>query len=195
MGSAANLGVEPDDRWLCCLPLNHVGGLSILIRSAIYGTAAMIHDGFDVDRVAAALGAGEITIALARPDAARAAARRRGRRSTGPGCSWSAAGRSRPTSSSEALGRGATVVQTYGLTEACSQVCTLGAGGGPGPTPAPRAGRCPAIEVRIESDEILVRGPTVAPGVASPTTAGSTPATSAGSTTTASSGSRAGATT
>ena len=37
-------GSTADDRWLCCLPLNHVGGLSILIRSAIYGTAAVIED-------------------------------------------------------------------------------------------------------------------------------------------------------
>ena len=30
IASAWNLGVEPDDRWLCCLPLFHVGGLAIL---------------------------------------------------------------------------------------------------------------------------------------------------------------------
>ena len=64
----------------------------------------------------------------------------------------------------EALGRGATVVQTYGLTEACSQVCTLG------PEEArERAGSAgrplDGTEVRIEDDEILVRGPTVAPGL------------------------------
>ena len=40
VGSAFNLGVEPTDRWLCCLPLFHVGGLSIVMRSVIYGTAA-----------------------------------------------------------------------------------------------------------------------------------------------------------
>ena len=32
VGSAFNLGVEPTDRWLCCLPLFHVGGLSIVMR-------------------------------------------------------------------------------------------------------------------------------------------------------------------
>ena len=55
------------------------------------------------------------------------------------------------------------VVQTYGLTEACSQVCTLA------PAEArERAGSAgrplPGIEVAIEGEEILVRGPTVAPG-------------------------------
>ena len=32
VGSAFNLGVEPTDRWLCCLPLFHVSGLSIVMR-------------------------------------------------------------------------------------------------------------------------------------------------------------------
>ena len=65
----------------------------------------------------------------------------------------------------EALGLGATVVQTYGLTEACSQVTTLS------PSEAERkrgsAGR-PLLttHVRIDDGEILVQGPTVAPGAA-----------------------------
>jgi O-succinylbenzoic acid--CoA ligase len=65
----------------------------------------------------------------------------------------------------EALDRGATVVQTYGLTEAASQVTTLA------PADAARklgsAGR-PLLttHLRIQEGEILVQGPTVAPGVA-----------------------------
>lgn len=39
LGSAFRLGISPDDRWLCVLPLYHVGGLSIMLRSLIYGTA------------------------------------------------------------------------------------------------------------------------------------------------------------
>ena len=37
--SALRLGALPRDRWLCVLPLYHVGGLSILLRALIYGTA------------------------------------------------------------------------------------------------------------------------------------------------------------
>ena len=46
LGTAAMLGVHADDRWLCPLPLNHVGGLMVLLRSAIYATTAVIgtHD-------------------------------------------------------------------------------------------------------------------------------------------------------
>src|SRR5213079_3214812 len=62
LASAWNLGVDPDDRWLCVLPLFHVGGLAILLRSAIYGTAAVVHEKFDADAVAAALQGGHVTL-------------------------------------------------------------------------------------------------------------------------------------
>ena len=79
VGSAFNLGVEPTDRWLCCLPLFHVGGLSIVMRSVIYGTTAVVHDGFDVDRIAALARGRRGDPDLGRADAARAAAGGRGR--------------------------------------------------------------------------------------------------------------------
>ena len=161
LGSAAKLGSEPDDRWLCCLPLNHVGGLSILTRSAIYGTGVEIHDGFDVDRVAAAIGGGEATVVSLVPtqlvrllDAGAAVER--------PRLLLVGGGPLATDVLAEALERGATVVQTYGLTEACSQVCTL--------TPVeavPRAGSSGrpliGVAVRSEDGEIQVRGPIVAP--------------------------------
>ena len=62
VGSAFNLGVEPTDRWLCCLPLFHVGGLSIVMRSVIYGTTAVVHPGFDVDRIASSLEGDGVTL-------------------------------------------------------------------------------------------------------------------------------------
>jgi len=162
IASALNLGVERDDRWLCCLPLNHVGGLSILIRSSIYGTAAVIHDGFDCDRVAAALERGEVSVVslvstqLVRLLDAGAAV-------GVPRLLLLGGGPVPGDVLTEALGRGATVVQTYGLTEACSQVCTLAPD--EAVTHAGSAGRpLEGIEVVVERDEILVRGPVVAPG-------------------------------
>ena len=44
VGSAFNLGIDPGDRWLCCLPLYHVAGLEIVMRSVIYGTGTVVHD-------------------------------------------------------------------------------------------------------------------------------------------------------
>ena len=95
IASADALGVEPGDRWLCPLPLHHVGGLNVLVRSAINATAVVLHGRFDAERVRATLEAGEVDARVAGADDARAAARRRGcaaRR----GCarSRSAAGRS-----------------------------------------------------------------------------------------------------
>ncbi|MCQ5273451.1 AMP-binding protein, partial [Schaalia odontolytica] len=36
-GSALNLGVREDDTWLCAVPLFHISGFSILMRSVFYG--------------------------------------------------------------------------------------------------------------------------------------------------------------
>ena len=47
MGSALNLGLHADDRWLACLPLFHVGGLAILLRGVIYGNTVIVHETFD----------------------------------------------------------------------------------------------------------------------------------------------------
>ena len=46
LGTAALLGVHADDRWLVPIPLHHVGGLMVLLRSVIYATTAVVgqHD-------------------------------------------------------------------------------------------------------------------------------------------------------
>jgi o-succinylbenzoate---CoA ligase len=162
MGGAFNIGVDPADRWLCCVPLSHIAGLSIVVRSAIYGTTAVVHDGFDVDCVARALREEPISVVslvttmlkrLLDADADL----------SGPRAILVGGGPVPATMLGEAIERGATVVQTYGLTETCSQVTTLA------PEDALRklgsAGR-PLLSshVRIRDGEILIQGPTVAPG-------------------------------
>ena len=164
VGSGFNIGVDPEDRWLCCVPLSHVAGLGIVMRSVIYGTAAVIHDGFDVDRVGEALEGDRITIASLVPtmltrllDA--------GADLSAPRAILVGGGPVPEEPLEEAIAKGATVVQTYGLTETCSQVTTLA------PADAQRklgsAGR-PLLttHLRIQDGEILVQGPTVAPGSA-----------------------------
>lgn len=68
------LGVDPArHRWLACLPLSHVGGLSVVTRALHTGTALDVHDRFEAgatDRAAAA-GATHVSLvatALARID-------------------------------------------------------------------------------------------------------------------------------
>ncbi|MFB6121064.1 MAG: class I adenylate-forming enzyme family protein [Halobacteriaceae archaeon] len=55
VASAVRLGVDPDDRWLCPLSLYHMGGLAVVLRSALYGTTAVIQRGFDAGRARRAL--------------------------------------------------------------------------------------------------------------------------------------------
>ena len=161
LASAWNLGVDPDDRWLCVLPLFHVGGLSILTRSALYGTAAVVHPSFDAERVTAALRAGEVTLASLVPTMLRrlvacglerAPALRAALLGGGPVprdlLEWAAE-------------RDLPVLQTYGMTETCSQIATLTAT--EAVTMQGSAGRpLPGVELEIAPDgEILVRGPMV----------------------------------
>ena len=164
VGSAFNIGVEPGDRWLCCVPLSHIAGLGIVMKAVIYGTGAVVHDGFDVDRVGAALESDGITqVSLVATMLTRLL--EAGADLSGPRAILVGGGPVPEEPLEEALAKGATVVQTYGLTETCSQVTTLA------PADARRklgsAGR-PLLttHLRIREGEILVQGPTVAPGKA-----------------------------
>jgi O-succinylbenzoic acid--CoA ligase len=164
LASAWNLGVAPDDRWLCVLPVFHVGGLAILLRSAIYGTAAIVHERFDEDDALASLASGETTLVslvptmlhrLARAGLAEAPALRAALLGGGPVprdlLRWAAS-------------RGLPVLQTYGMTETASQIATLSAA--EALERHGSAGRpLPGADVRIgDGGEILVRGAMVAPG-------------------------------
>jgi O-succinylbenzoic acid--CoA ligase len=164
VGSGFNIGVAPSDRWLCCVPLSHIAGLGIVMRSVIYGTAAVVHDGFDPDRVGAELESDGITqVSLVATMLTRLL--EAGVDLSGPRAILVGGGPVPEEPLEEALAKGATVVQTYGLTETCSQVTTLA------PADAKRklgsAGR-PLLttHLRIQDGEILVQGPTVAPGSA-----------------------------
>jgi O-succinylbenzoic acid--CoA ligase len=59
--SAFRLGVTPDDRWLCCLPTYHMGGLAPIVRSTLYGTTAVVQREFDATATAAVIGGEGIT--------------------------------------------------------------------------------------------------------------------------------------
>jgi O-succinylbenzoic acid--CoA ligase len=73
--SSARLGVDPDrHRWLACLPVAHIGGLSVVVRSLHTGTPLEVLAAFDAGAVrdAARRGATHVSLvatALARIDA------------------------------------------------------------------------------------------------------------------------------
>lgn len=162
MGSAFNIGIDPADRWLCALPTSHISGLSIVMRSVIYGTAMVLQDEFSTEAVADAIEReGVNVISLVSTMLLRLLDE--GVDLTGPRAILVGGGPVPQSALSEALDKGARVIQTYGLTETCSQVTTLevaearrkvGSVGRPLLT----------SHLRIQGGEILVQGPTVSAG-------------------------------
>jgi O-succinylbenzoic acid--CoA ligase len=163
LGSAVALGLNPEERWLCALPLSHVGGLSILLRSAIYATTALVHERFETDRVLRTLHAGEATLVslvattltrlldagLRQPPALR--------------CALTGGGPVPAALLARAHEAGVPVSLTYGLTESCSQATTTpiaAIGGGPSSAGPPLF--CTRVQI-AEDGEILLSGPAVAP--------------------------------
>lgn len=62
IASALNLGVEPNDNWLVCMPLFHVGGLAIAWRSVVNGTKITLLPKFDEQEVLDAIAIEKVTI-------------------------------------------------------------------------------------------------------------------------------------
>ena len=61
VGSAHRLGVGPNDRWLVCLPMYHMGGLAPLVRSTLYGTTTVIQREFDPESTARVMDEFDVT--------------------------------------------------------------------------------------------------------------------------------------
>ncbi len=169
--SRANLGALPGDRWLAALPVHHVGGLSILLRSVIDGSAVVLHGAFDADRVDRSLREDGITLgSMVTTMLKRLIDRAAGRPYPSSLRAMLVGGGPVPPSLLEqALSLGLPALATYGLTETASQVATWPVSmSSPG-----RAGAGRAIgETRLRiaepngqgHGEILVSGPTVMAG-------------------------------
>lgn len=131
--TSGRLRVDPGrHRWLACLPLSHVGGLSVVTRALITGAGLAVHERFDAEAVSAAAGedvfVSLVPSALQRVDAGL--------------FHTVVLGGSAPPS-----GLPANVVTTYGMTETGSGVVYDG---------VPLDG----VEVAIDPDgQIRVRGP------------------------------------
>ncbi len=179
VGSALNLGHNLDDRWLVCLPLYHIGGLSILMRSVIYGISMMVHKKFDPTTVNHSILTDKITIIsvvavmlqfmLTDLDSHWGGARY----PSTLRCVLLGGGPAPYPLLEACVLRDIPVVQTYGLTESSSQAVTLS------PADALRklgsVGRpLPPVQLRIMHDkrqasagepgQIFLKGPTITPG-------------------------------
>ncbi len=179
LGSAVALGLDSHERWLCALPLSHVGGLSILLRSAIYATSAVVHERFEVGPVKRALETQEVTlVSLVATTLARLLDAGL-RRPASLRCALTGGGPVPPALLDRARAAAVPVGLTYGLTESCSQVTTtpvaeivqagaaataarVAAGTAAGEENAGPPLFCTRVQIAHDG-EILVAGPTVAP--------------------------------
>lgn len=126
--TSARIGTQPDDHWLACLPLSHVGGLSVVFRALHTGTPLTVHPMFDPAEVD---GSGATLVSLV------ATALRRIEPSR---FRIIVLGGSRPPAD-----RPSNAVATYGMTETGSGVVYDG---------LPLDG----VEVRVADGELEVRG-------------------------------------
>ncbi|TAN24815.1 MAG: hypothetical protein EPN30_06320 [Actinomycetota bacterium] len=62
--TSSHIGVTFSDKWLCCLPIAHIGGLSVILRALLIGNPVEIHNGFNADDVKAAAKDGATLVSL-----------------------------------------------------------------------------------------------------------------------------------
>ncbi|MEX2293124.1 MAG: AMP-binding protein [Acidimicrobiales bacterium] len=134
VATSARLEADPStDRWLACLPLAHIGGLSVVTRALVTGTPLTVHPRFDAEAAEAAARDGCTLTSLVPTALARIDPLLFRRILVG--------GQAPPTE------RSPNVIATYGMTETGSGVVYDG---------VPLEG----VDVRIApDDEIHVRGP------------------------------------
>lgn len=170
--NAGNLGASETQCWLGTLPLFHVGGLAMAFRCAVMGAGLVLERQFEAPRVARLLRRSDVTHASLVPTALQRVLDE-GAEPFGPSLEAILIGGGPMGAALLARARNLAlpVLQTYGLTEACSQVTTERRGEADGTT----AGRAlPGLEVQIvDADgqvvapgvvgEIRVKGPTVTP--------------------------------
>jgi o-succinylbenzoate---CoA ligase len=168
--SAANLGWQAEDRWLLCLPLAHIGGLSVLTRCLLARRPVVLPDAATsaeplARRIASAIVAGAPRLLSLVPTQLSALLQLEPQfvlparvRAILTGGAAASAGLLRG-----AAERGWPVITSYGSTEACSQITTQRPGTlqrGEGGAGLP----LPGMEVRLVAGAIQIRGPSLFSG-------------------------------
>ncbi|MYL48975.1 o-succinylbenzoate--CoA ligase [Halobacillus litoralis] len=171
VASALNLGTQEKDKWLNCLPLFHVGGFSILMKSVVYGMPIMLLEKFDARQVHEAImekgitHVSVVTVMLQRLLEVLEDGRY-------PGyfrCMLLGGGPVPEVLLNKTSAKGIPVFQTYGMTETSSQIATLSPEfafsklGSAGKALSPAHLYIDCTESG-EVGEIIVRGPMVSKG-------------------------------
>ncbi|KMJ57713.1 O-succinylbenzoic acid--CoA ligase [Bacillus sp. LL01] len=174
-GSALNLGLHENDCWLLAVPIFHISGYSILMRSVVYGMRVIIHKRFVAEAVHQDVMERNVTIVSVVSAMLNGMLESLGTNNYPPAfrCMLVGGGPVPKSMLEECQKKAIPVFQTYGMTETCSQIVTLS------PDSAifklGSAGK-PLFPCQLkiiqhgkeatpgETGEIVVKGPNVTPG-------------------------------
>ena len=171
--SVLNLGLQADDVWLCAVPLFHISGFSILVRSLLYGNKVHLYEQFDVDAITNNIVNGDVThmsvVAVTLERILHAIEEKKAKASTRFKMMLAGGGPVPVDYLQRASALNLAVAQTYGMTETSSQTATLASEDAM--LKIGSAGK-PLFfnQIRIDEPneqgegEICIRGPHVTPG-------------------------------
>ena len=127
IGSSLNLGLHENDAWLCAVPLFHISGLSILMRSVIYGIPVYLLEQFDEHKANQLLQSGNVTImsVVSVMLGRMIQALKDKRYHKNFRCMLLGGGPAPRPLLETCVEKGIPVFQTYGMTETSSQIVTL----------------------------------------------------------------------
>jgi O-succinylbenzoic acid--CoA ligase len=172
--SAFNMGVDPNDVWLCTMPLFHISGFSIIMRSLIYGIGISLYAKFDVVKITDELIDGTVThmsVVSVMLERILTELEHRNELVSTKFKIMLAGGGPIPIAYLErAQAKGIAILQTYGMTETSSQTSTLAAEdakrkiGSSGKPLLLNEIKIDGATSPHEMGEILIKGPHVTPG-------------------------------
>jgi len=176
VGSALNLGLNMNDKWLLCLPMFHVSGLSILMKNVIYGMPIYLQSKFNASEVNQVIRERGVTM-MSAVSAMVTKLLDDLKEKAYPGhfrCLLLGGGPAPLPMLEKCRDKGIPVFQTYGLSETASQIVTLSPEymfeklGSAGKPLFPAQIRIIDQEghelTAMEEGEIIVKGPNITPG-------------------------------
>ncbi|MCJ7842704.1 o-succinylbenzoate--CoA ligase [Lederbergia sp. NSJ-179] len=127
IGSSLNLGLQEKDAWLCAVPLFHISGLSILMKSVIYGMPAYLMEQFEEEKANSLLQSGQVTIMSVVSAMLNRMLEKLEEQTYHPRfrCMLLGGGPAPLPLLERCVEKGIPIFQTYGMTETASQIVTL----------------------------------------------------------------------
>ncbi|EAF5413406.1 o-succinylbenzoate--CoA ligase [Listeria monocytogenes] len=165
VASVLNLGLTEKDSWLCAVPIFHISGLSIMMRSVIYGIPVYLEEHFDEEKITQLLESGKIsTISVVTSMLERLLKIHGGSYHPNVRTVLLGGGPASKTVLEICKQRDIPLVQSFGMTETASQIVTLPPKDALNKIGSSGKALFPA-EVKIADDgEILLKGPSITPG-------------------------------